>query len=70
MVRQANETLISWIVGQVGRQTSFMDLSIRRQIRHTKSDIKEFREMVDEFRTKNVAWNTDYSFKIISILYI
>ena len=46
---------ISWIAGQVGRQTSFMDLSIRHQIRHTKSDIKEFTETVDEFRTKNVA---------------
>ena len=32
-----------------------MDLSIRHQIRHTKSEIKEFTEMVDEFRTKNVC---------------
>ena len=40
------------------------------RIRHTKSDIEEFTEMVDEFRTKNVAKNTDYSWKIISILYI
>ena len=32
-----------------------MDLSIRHQIKHTKSDINEFTEMVDEFRTKNVA---------------
>ena len=44
-----------------------MDLSIRHQIRHTKSDIKEFTQMVDEFRTKNVAYNTDYSWKIIYI---
>ena len=42
-------------IGQIGRQTSCMDLSIRHQIRHTKFDIKEFMEMVDEFRTKNVA---------------
>ena len=47
--------LISWIVGQVGRQTSCMDLSIRHQIRHTKCDIKDFMKMVDEFRTKNTA---------------
>ena len=40
------------------------------KIRHVKSDIKEFTEMVDELRTKNVAKNTDYSWKIISILYI
>ena len=62
--------LTSWIVGQVGRQTSCMDLSIRHQIRHTKSDIKELMEMADEFRTKNVDSNTDYLWNIISILYI
>ena len=33
-------------------------------------EIKAFTEMVDEFRTKNVAQNTDYLRKIISILYI
>ena len=47
--------LISWIAGQVGHQTSCMDLSIWHQIRHTKSDIKEFAEMVDGFRTKKVV---------------
>ena len=26
--------------------------------------------MVDEFRTKNIAYNTDYPWKIISTLYI
>ena len=26
--------------------------------------------MVDEFSTKNIAENTDYSWKVISILYI
>ena len=44
-----------------GRQTSCMDLSIHHQIRHIKSNIKEFTEMVDEVKTKNVAKNTDYS---------
>ena len=47
--------LVSWIVGQVGRQTSCMDLSIRHQIRHTKCDIKDFMKMVDQFRAKNIA---------------
>ena len=42
--------LISWIFGQVGCQASCMDLSIRHQIRHTKSGIKEFTEIVDEFK--------------------
>ena len=32
--------LISWIVGQVGRQTSCIDVSIRHQIRHTKCESK------------------------------
>ena len=53
----------------VGRETSCMDLFIRHQIRHTKCDIKDFMKMVDEFRTKNMAQNIDYSWKIISILY-
>ena len=38
--------LILWIVEEVGRQTSCMDLSIRHQIRHTKCDIKDFTKMV------------------------
>ena len=42
-----------------------MDLSFRHQIRHTKCDIKDFAKMVDEFRTKNIAQNTDYSWNII-----
>ena len=42
---------------------------MRHQISHTKSDIKEVTEMVDEFRTKNEAENANYSWKIISILY-
>ena len=46
-----------------------MDLSIHHEISHTKSDIKEFTEMVDEFRAKNVAWNTNYLWEIISISY-
>ena len=33
-------------------------------------EIKAFTEMVDEFGTKNVAQNTNYLRKIISILYI
>ena len=37
---------------------------------HTKFDIKDFTKMVDELRTKNIAYNTDYSWKIISILYM
>ena len=40
-----------------------MDLSIRHQIKHTKSDIKEFKEMVADFSTKNVAWNTDINIR-------
>ena len=51
-------------------QTSCMDFFIRHQIRHTESDIKEFTKMVDEFRTKNVGENTNYSWEIISTLYI
>ena len=38
------------------------------QINHTKCDIKNLTKMVDELRTKNIAQNTDYSWKIISIL--
>ena len=62
--------LISWIVEQVGRQRSCMGLFIHHQIRHTKCDIKDFTRMVDESRTKNIAQNTNYSWKIISMLYI
>ena len=47
-----------------------MDLYIRHQIKHKKCDIKNFAKTVDEFRTKNKAYNTHQSWKIIFILYI
>ena len=36
-----------------------MDLFILHQIRHTKCDIKDFTKMVNEFKTKNIARNTN-----------
>ena len=77
VVRQANETVyflelsgkletrqVAWISPSATKKRSFLC------IRHTECDIKDFTKMVDEFRTKNIVQNTDYSWKIISILSI
>ena len=77
VVRQANETIyfhelsgkletrqVAWISPSATKKRSLLC------IRHIECDIKDFTKMVDEFRTKNIVQNTDYSQKIISILHI
>ena len=77
VVRQANETTyfhelsgkletrqVAWISPSATKKRSILC------IRHIECDIKDFTKMVDEFRTKNIVQNTDYSQKIISILHI
>ena len=57
--------LISWIVGQVGRQTSCRDLSFRHQkkdpsvalpITHTECNIEDFTKMVDDLFPYFMEW--------------